>query len=382
MSSQNYTPPTVLQRKAIVPRSFYIRTEKTEWYPEGIIKLYRMTRSPPVLPNSEFCYQSVRVRNPEELSTLKISMDWLASSLGWQELPEALENFKNQLTPNNTNTEETANGTITEETLKLVRQYPNAANEILRAFDGIHQSHMEIEDIPTMIQVTKTAATLLSNQTKHMIDSKIELLEQLSREKTPNGIKKLTNLLEDYELPQLTSVANIIMDRLHRISLLKATIENENAYEIKGKESVHNQLVNALWIIDDSYWLLYSNTTLAKFLSNEDLPKEDAKKRPDIICANDRKRLVIVELKRPSHRITQKDISQLLNYIVNADKYQSPGFEEKFGYIIGKEISPHDREYINNIPRLKFLPYVQLVEECERRYQEYLDALKEEELKE
>ena len=221
---------------------------------------------------------------------------------------------------------------------------------------------------------------LLTNQTKYMTETKIELFKQLNKEKSPEGIKNLTRLLEKHDLPQLTSVASIIMDRLQRIKYLKATIEEETAYELKGEDSVHNQLANSLWIIDDSYWLLYANKTLATFLDKEcnSSTSKYERERPDLICATDNSRLVIVELKRPSHEIEQKDIQQLQNYLITADQFRgSPSYSPKTGFLIGKQISPHNQKFVDQIPSLKFKPYLQLVEECERRYEEYMRAIKE-----
>src|SRR3972149_2719015 len=93
MSSQNRESPEVLKRVTVVPRSFYIRTEKSSWNPTGIIKMYRMTRT----AEDTFAYQAVRVKSPEELARVKLTLDWLAGQLNWQELPEILKEFKNEL---------------------------------------------------------------------------------------------------------------------------------------------------------------------------------------------------------------------------------------------------------------------------------------------
>jgi hypothetical protein len=72
MSSQIQEKPEVIDRKTIVPKSFYVRAEKTSYYPTGIIKMYRNTRTPSNAPKSPFTYQAVRIRNPEELSNLRL----------------------------------------------------------------------------------------------------------------------------------------------------------------------------------------------------------------------------------------------------------------------------------------------------------------------
>jgi len=367
MSSQTSEWKSIVDRKTIVKKSFYVRAEKTNYYPEGILKLYRRTRT----MANEFTYQAVRIRNPEELSTVKLALDWLAGQLNWKDLPSVLEEFKKQIKPETDG--------ISPETLKLVTQYPQAANEILKGFDAIFHGHIEIEEFPTFRRVYKTANTLLLNQTKHMTEAKIELFERLEKETTPEGIKKLTNLLEEYDLPQLTSVASILTDRLQRLQLLEKTIQNENAYEIKSKDSVHNQLASAFWIFNDSYWLVRSNQSLSGFLEKKYQNKSiEGQLRPDFICANDQKNLLIVELKRPSHSVTKDDINQVEDYLISVDEfYPSTPFSKK-GYIVAKSITPHMQKRVEDTKSVEFMSYTQLISECRERYKEYLDIIEKE----
>jgi hypothetical protein len=62
---------------------------------------------------------------------------------------------------------------------------------------------------------------------------------------------------------------------------------------------------------DERYWLLHSNGTLRTFIGDEML-KKDRKhfgaKRPDFACGAIGDKLIILELKRPSHRDEYKDI--------------------------------------------------------------------------
>jgi hypothetical protein len=371
MSSQIREKPTIIDRKTIVPKSFYIRAEKASYNPAGIIKMYRNTRSSPNPPKGLFTYQAVRIKSPEELSSVKLCLDWLAGQLNWKELPAVLEEFKKQVRPEA--------DAISPETLQLVTQYPDAATEILKGFDKIYRGHLEAEDFPIVSKVVNIATSLLSNQTKQMTESKIELLEKLGEEESPEGIQRLTKQLEEYDLPQLTSVAGIITDRLQKLRLLEATIQNENAYEIKGKQSVHKQLARAFWIFNDSYWLLCSNEPLASFL-NKKYPEATTEERlrPDFICANDQKNLVIVEIKRPSHTVTKDDINQVQDYLISVDEYYPSNTFEKKGYIMAKNVTPHIQKKIDDTKSVEFMSYTRLVTECRQRYQEYLKVFEKE----
>jgi len=368
MSSQTEEWKKVLERTTIVKKAFYIRAEASNYHPDGILKLYRKTRNPPkVVPNA-FTYQAVRIKNPEEFSNVKLALDWLAGKLNWKELPALLEDFKKQL--------EKQHEEASPEQIKLVQQYPEFAASILKTFNKVYHGHLEPDDLPMINNFIEASLSSLAGQAKNMLENKIELFNKLNKETRPEEIQKLTKLLDIYNVPQLTSVTSIITDRLQKLKLLEATIQNEKAYEIKGKDSVHNQLTSALWILDDSYWLLHSNESLKHFLDKECIiPHEEEGLRPDFICASDKSTLVIIELKRPSHEITMKDINQLQAYIVTADNYKGD-FSSKQGFIVAKSISSHYQKILKDTTqRMEFKSYVQLIDDCKRRYQEYLDAL-------
>jgi len=344
-----------------------MRAEKTNYYPEGILKLYRITRTPPNPPKSDFCYQAVRIRNPEELTQVKISLDWLASILEWQDLPPLLEDLKKQM--------EKQKELIPPEILALVQQYPESAISMLKAFNKTFQGKPRIEDFPTIKKFIEVSFKSLKTQQKNMLESKIELLKHLNKETSPRGISRLNNLLDEYDLPQLTSVMSIITNRLQKLRLLEATIQNENAYEIKGKASVHNQLLGAMWIINDSYWLLHSNEPLANFLRIEYGKKSKrTKRRPDFICVSNEHSFVIIEIKRPSHEIEIKDINQIQEYLATIEEHR-PEFVKKKGYLIGKTISGHLQKIVDNIENVEVKPYTKLIDDCRRRYQAYLEAI-------
>jgi RecB family endonuclease NucS len=113
---------------------------------------------------------------------------------------------------------------------------------------------------------------------------------------------------------------------------------------------------------------------LANFLNKKYPTSDNEKLRPDFICANNKADLVIVELKRPSHEINTDDIVQLQNYLVAVDEYGK--YTDKRGFIIGKSISDHNQKLIDSTTKnIEFKSYVKLVDDCRRRYQEYLDAI-------
>jgi hypothetical protein len=355
-----------IERKQIA-KSFYIEAARSNFYPGGIVRLYRVTRNPSEPRPGDFTYQSVRIRNPEELSKVEPALALLASRLGWQQLPPLLKSLEDQL-----RNEER----IDPDALRIVQQYPKASIGMLKAFDEVYKDKLDVEDFPIVLEFVRSALESIQGKQNIMLKVQLEMLNRLGKETSPEGMQRLLKLLEEYDLPQLTSVTGIITDRLRKLEFLEAQIQNENAYEIKGKNSIHNQLARSLWVIDDSYWLLHSNEPLTNFLKKKyEEGDSDERKRPDLICAVDKHDLVIVELKRPSHKVEMKDIDQLENYLITTDDYAQPPFGDKKGFLIANEISPHLQKSVDNRKNIEFISYLRLIENCKIRYQQYLDAI-------
>jgi hypothetical protein len=351
--------------KQMIVKHFYAEAYRSNYSPQGTLRLYRLTSTPPEGGKRSFRYHSVRIKNPEELTKTKLFLDYFAGKLNWQKLPPLLKDLEEQLKK-----EETIDPSV----VKIVQQYPKAAVSMLKAFDSVYHGRRDIEEMPLISEYMNTAFKSLLGRQQDMIAIQLDLLNELNKEKKPEGMKRLLKLLEEYDLPQITSVASVITDRLQKLRVFEAQIRNENAYELKGKNSIHNQLASALWLLDDSYWLLHSNRTLATLVQNKYPLSGDERLRPDFIFADNKADLVIVQLKRPRHAIEIEDINQLQDYLAGVDEFEEYGKNKK-GFMIGESISDHNQKIVDQQKNLEFKSYVRLVDDCRRRYQEYLTAI-------
>ena len=59
--------------------------------------------------------------------------------------------------------------------------------------------------------------------------------------------------------------------------------------------------------------------------------------RPDFVCGSVDNRLIIMELKRPSHKLVVDDLQQLETYLMVADDY-SEKFTSFEAYLVGKRV--------------------------------------------
>jgi hypothetical protein len=350
----------------IVHRKFYAEAYKDTTNPYGALRLYRVTRASSRPLQSEFAYQSVRIKSPEELAKVRPILDYLSGKLGWEKLPPMLEELEKKL-----GKEEPFDPQLK----KIVTQYPRATMSFFKAFDTIYHGDIEIEDFDLISDYVKTALQSLLGKQVVMVNLMTDMINKLGEEKTPEGMQKLLKLMEEHTLPEITTVASIITTRLQKLRILEASIKNENAYEIKGVNSVHNQIAQAMWIIDDAYWLLHANESLTNFLEKEYLrATKEERRKPDFICVSNEHAFVIVEIKRPSHEMTMDDIDQIQDYLATIKEHR-PEFVVREAYLVGKTMSPHLQTILENIKNVKFKPYTKLVDDCKRRYQQYLEAL-------
>jgi hypothetical protein len=137
--------------------------------------------------------------------------------------------------------------------------------------------------------------------------------------------------VEDHErrseqgVGQIAAVATEVKRRVGLLTMFKACVLDDRTYEIRGDGSIHRLLELAMWIVDEHYWLMFSNSQLRTIVTDQ-LVKEDKKhelERPDFVCGTVDKRLIILEIKRPSHTLTVQDYNQLVRYVVLGEKYHT-----------------------------------------------------------
>jgi len=185
-------------------------------------------------------------------------------------------------------------------------------------------------------------------------------------------------LLKQWSLRQVMAISAEVKHRLETIDIFNKAILDDKTYEIIGDGSVHRILENAMWIIDERYWLIHSNETLRTIVGDE-LAKKDkkiAKKRPDFVCGKVDNKMIIVEIKRPSHELSIDDLDQLETYLLIIE--QNSGEKLFFeAYLVGKKISDDLRKRLKyRGPQFKVRTYSDLIDDVKNRYTEFYKSLK------
>jgi len=202
-------------------------------------------------------------------------------------------------------------------------------------------------------------------------ESMLRILEKLN-ESSVEDISSLSKLLEEWGIYEITALSTLIKKRLEVIKKLGEVI---NIPATKEYPDLHKILDKNLWILDDNYKLYSSNQQLKTILDKEVLEKykDNAERRPDIICKNLLERYVVIELKRPSYTISYEDYSQIMRYS-SILKNNFPNTERLDCYLIGKQYdsSVSKEPTLQGKVTIYLKSYNEIIEEAKKRYEEIL----------
>ena len=142
--------------------------------------------------------------------------------------------------------------------------------------------------------------------------SMLQILQRF-QEADEKDVAALAKLLEDWGIYEVASLSTLIKSRLEVIRKFEALIDDQSTREFPD---LHLIIENNVWILDDNFRFYSSNQQMKKILSAELTERfaDEEELRPDFICRSLLGRHVVVEIKRPDHKITYDDVSQLFGY--------------------------------------------------------------------
>jgi len=263
---------------------------------------------------------------------------------------------------------------VNRDVKELVREYPDFLKQVVSAIDT---TKLGKEDMDGLISVMGQLADAVSDANMGFRKAFLSVVSKLPKQ-GQRALEDLELLLEGWSLQQITSVAQQVQSRIDTIELFKKQIKDKRTYEIYGDKSIHRILECAMWLIDERYWLLQSNSTLRTFIGNEMAKKDKkkyGKKRPDFVCGTIGEKLIIVELKRPAHELKIEDLNQLETYLTIAEQYKN--FRAYEAYLIGnKKSSDLERRLKHRSNKFKVWTYTDLIADTENRYRDFLTTIK------
>jgi hypothetical protein len=255
---------------------------------------------------------------------------------------------------------------------KIFEDRPDIVRKIVEAIDPTAFSKKDFESLgDTLIEISAT----ISSASAGFRDAFLSVVKKLPKQKQ-RALEDLSLLLEGWSLQAVTNVAQQVRSRLDTIKLFETQIQDERTYEIRGDNSIHRILERSMWLVDERYWILHSNDPLRKFIGAE-LAKKDKKykeKRPDFVCGTVGKKLILLELKRPSHVLGLEDLNQLELYVVLAEEYSDFGDCE--AYLVGNKKSDElTRRLKYRTSKFKTWTYSDLLQDTKQKYETFLKTV-------
>jgi hypothetical protein len=186
---------------------------------------------------------------------------------------------------------------------------------------------------------------------------------------TNEDVLKTAELLREIQLHDVNSFAEIVKSRIQKLDFFKQISKDPKTYELRGVNSIHRFLELNMWILDERYWLMHSNEQLRTIVGEE--IESDPKKRPDFVCGQLGEKLIIVEIKRPSHDLVTKDLNQLENYLKIIEKHFTD-YKNFEAYLVGHSISDdllNTKKYRSTDFRIR--TYTDFISDAEKRYAEF-----------
>ncbi len=246
----------------------------------------------------------------------------------------------------------------------------------------------EIEDLDSRITLQVKGVIEKKKKGQKLTDSDIEILKAIREVGLEDSkvvdllkgiqvkgasdidIAKTAEILKEISLHDINNFSETVKNRLQKIEFFKKISMSNKTYEIRGIDSIHRFLEKNMWIIDERYWLMHSNETLRSIIGEK--VEKDPNKRPDFVCGSVGGKLIIIELKRPAHKLQVDDLNQLENYLSIIESHTGKEVSDYECYLVGKEISDDLRKKIKHRSgKFKIRTFSDLVDDVEKRYSDF-----------
>lgn len=208
-----------------------------------------------------------------------------------------------------------------------------------------------------------------------------DLAEELAATPTEDT-QQVLRLFREWEVVEAKEMARVTEGRITTIEKLQKLID-ENALEVPD---LHNFLKEFPWVLDPRWTLVADEVYFSKLLRDRfpeapETPEVD--RRIDFLCVSEGDNLVVVEIKRPQSRASQKELQQIEEYVLFlrnlANNTTDPEF--KFSTVVGYLLcgnlvgTPYvrGRRDVLASSRIYIRLYSDLLRTVKKNHQEFLD---------
>jgi len=196
--------------------------------------------------------------------------------------------------------------------------------------------------------------------------------------------EKIIHLFKEWELIEAREMYKLATGRIQTIKTLERLID-ANAKEV---EQMHPFFEKFPWILDPRINMFRHEVQYVKLLKEKfpDDLLEEKNRRIDFLCTSVANHRFVIELKRPQHQITLKDIDQAKDYRSFVEEHTdvnkfSPS--RVISYIVGGKINYDDRktrdeiDTIQNADKVYVKTYNQLLTDARNYHLEFIQRYEE-----
>lgn len=193
--------------------------------------------------------------------------------------------------------------------------------------------------------------------------------------------QKIIGFLKEWEIFDAIEMTRVIEGRLNAIFQFKELIDN-NAREVPD---IHNFLVDNPWLFDARWSYVddevrFSDLLKSQFKESADTLEED--RRLDFLCLGYGNTLYVIEIKRPSVIVGDKELNQLREYVTFIDTHKGSSTRSVgsvIGYLIAGPLkddatvlkTKRDWEKLN----LYVYTYDELLESISKEHKRFIEVL-------
>ena len=202
------------------------------------------------------------------------------------------------------------------------REIRNSAKELARSF-GRTISRGDVEDVSVVNDLVDLTITLAPHFT---LDSKMR--EAVSSADTPLSV--LTSFLRTARVAELSSFGRIAKDRLKVIDRLGILKDADDTDE----NDLQRLITDAPWLINPEWAPVTENRTFSSLRREFEKYYEKSTgqsislsgfqktgRRPDFVLSNQEGTVQIIEIKRPHHRLSDREMDRIVTYYENMQAF-------------------------------------------------------------
>jgi ribosomal protein L40E/DNA-binding FrmR family transcriptional regulator len=302
--------------------------------------------------------RSFNINGRAQWAAVRRAVDELSPYLKWSTKSEIAEALKEQ---------EKDSKALDKQLHRVTTDDPTILSRIV---EGIDFRKVSEEDLPEVARQISSVAQALVGAERGMRLAIEQVVKRLPKQ-GKKATESLAELMDQLTLRQITAVTAEVQRRMELLAAFKSRMLDDRTYEIRGDNSIHRLLEGAMWLVDERYWLMHSNEALRTIVGRQ-LARADKKferQRPDFVCGTVDRKLIIIEIKRPSHLLTVDDLNQLERYVTICEENSKDFSSLEAAVLVGRRTnSALDRTLKHRSGRFKVRTYTDLLHDTELRY--------------